>query len=83
VVLEGVFYPKAAETGWSSLGNRTIRFGGHCELVLAPLLVSVFTSESLFYPAATNSGFISALGFALPSAEDSLLGLILPRLLSD
>jgi hypothetical protein len=53
VVLEGFFCPEAKETGWSGMGNWTIRFGVHRELVLAPVLVSAFTSETLFCSAAT------------------------------
>jgi hypothetical protein len=78
VVLEGFFCPEAKETGWFGLGNWTVRFGGHCELVPAPILVSVFTSRTLFCSAATSSGLFFVSDFALPSAEDSLLGPILP-----
>jgi hypothetical protein len=78
VVLEGLFCPEAEETGWSNLGNWTIWFGGHCELVPTSILVSAFASRTPFYSAAISSGLFSVSGFALPSAEDLLLGLVLP-----
>jgi hypothetical protein len=61
VVLEGLFCPKAEEIGWPGLGNWTVQFGGHHELVLAFVLVSAFTSRT-----------------PLPSAEELLLGPVLP-----
>jgi hypothetical protein len=78
VVLEGFFYPDAEETGWSGLGNRTVRFGSCRELVPAPVLVFAFTSRTLICSAATSSKLFFMSGFALPSAEDSLLGPVLP-----
>jgi hypothetical protein len=77
VVLEGFICSEAEETRWSGLGNRTVRFGGCHKLVLAPVLVSTFTSEILFCSTST-SGIFSTSGFALPSAEDFLLDPVLP-----
>jgi hypothetical protein len=49
------------------------QFGGHHELVSASVLISIFTSETLFCPATTSFGIFSASGFASSLAEDSLL----------
>jgi hypothetical protein len=60
------------------LGKRIVRFDGHRELAPASVLVSAFASETLSCSTAASSGLFSALGFALPSAEDLLLGPVLP-----
>jgi hypothetical protein len=78
VVLDVPFYPKSDKTEWSGLGNRTVRFGSCRELVLAFVLISTFASGTLSYSAATSSRLFSMLGFALPLAEDLLLGPVLP-----
>jgi hypothetical protein len=78
VVLEGLSCPEAKEIGWSGLGNQTVQFGGHRELVLASVMVSAFTSRTLSYSTATSSRLFFPSGFALPSAEDLLLGPVLP-----
>jgi hypothetical protein len=65
VVLKASLCPELGETGWFDLGNRTVQFGGRCELVLASVLVSSFSSGTLFYSAATSLGPFSMSGFAL------------------
>jgi hypothetical protein len=74
VVLEDFLCSKADKIKWSGLGNQTVRIGGHCKLVPASVLVSVFTSRTLFHFATTSSGVFPMLGLALPLAEDSLFG---------
>jgi hypothetical protein len=75
VVLEAFLCPDPDKTGWSSLGNRIVWFGGHCELVLTSILASVFSSGTLPGSATTSPGPFSMLGFALSLfAEASLLG---------
>jgi hypothetical protein len=76
VVLDAPLCPEPDETGWSGLGNWTVRFGGRHELVLAFVLVSPFSFETLFYSVATSSGLFFMSGFASPLAEDSLLDLV-------
>jgi hypothetical protein len=78
VALEGFFYPEAAETRWSGLGNQTVRFGGRHKLILAYVLVSAFISGTLFCSAATSSGLFSASGFGLSLAKYWFLDPILP-----
>jgi hypothetical protein len=78
VVLDVPFYPKSDKIRWSGLGNRIVRFGGCRELVLDSVLISTFASRTLSYSAATSSRLFSTLGFALPLAEDLLLGPVLP-----
>jgi hypothetical protein len=67
------FCPEAEETGWSDLGNRTVQFGGHRELVPASVLVSAFAYGTLSCSVATSSRLFSALGFTSPSAPDCSL----------
>jgi hypothetical protein len=81
VVLEALFCPKPRETGWSNLGNWTIRFGSYCELVPTSILVSTFTSGTLSCSTTTSSRLFSPSGFASSLAEVSLLGPIFPCLL--
>jgi hypothetical protein len=76
VVLEGLSCPEAEETGWSGLGNQTVRFGGRYELVPTSILVSAFTFGTLSYSAATSSRLSFVSGFALPAVEVSPLGLV-------
>jgi hypothetical protein len=76
VALEAFFYPEAEKIGWPDLENRTVRFGGHCELVLASVMISAFGSGTLLCSAATSTRVLSALGFASPLAEDSLPGYV-------
>jgi hypothetical protein len=64
VVLDVLFCPEPKETGWSDLGNRTVRLGGCHGLVSASVLVSAFTPITLSYPIATSSRLFSASGFA-------------------
>jgi hypothetical protein len=73
VVLDICLCPETVKTGGSGLGNRTVRFGGHRELVPASVLASAFASGTSFYSAATSSGLFFVSGFASPLAEDSLL----------
>jgi hypothetical protein len=80
VVLDACFCPEAAKIGWSGLGNRTIRFGGHRKLVPASIRALVFTPRTIFCFAATSSRFLSASGFASPSVKVSLLSLVFPWL---
>jgi hypothetical protein len=75
------FCPDPHKTGWPGLGNWSVRFGGHHELVLASVLVFVFASGTLFCSAAISSRPSSVLGFSSPLAEDSLPSLVLPWLL--
>jgi hypothetical protein len=81
IVLEACLCPEPGEIEWSRLGNRTVRFGGHDELVLASVLVMAFASGTLSCSAATSSGIFSALGFASLSAEASLLDHVLQFIL--
>jgi ABC-type transporter Mla maintaining outer membrane lipid asymmetry permease subunit MlaE len=80
VVLEGLFYPEAEESGWSGLGNQIVRFGVHHELVPAFVLVSAFTSRTLSYSAATSFGPFSASDFTSSLAEVPFLGPIYIRI---
>jgi hypothetical protein len=77
-----LFYPEAGETGWSGLGNQTVRFGSHRELVPTSALVSAFASGTLSYFVADSPGPFSALGSALSLAKASVLGPVFPWLLS-
>jgi hypothetical protein len=47
VVLHVCFCPKTVKTGWFNFGNRTVRFGGHCELVPASVLAFVLAPRTL------------------------------------
>jgi hypothetical protein len=78
VVLNVPFDPEPDKIEWSGLGNWTIRFGGYRELAPATILVSVFTSRTLSYSAATSSGPFSASGFSSPLAEELILSPVLP-----
>jgi hypothetical protein len=78
VVLDVPLCPRPDETGLSSWGNRTVRFGGRRELVPDSVLVSAFASGTLFCSAATSSGLFSVLGFTSPSTEDLLLNPVFP-----
>jgi hypothetical protein len=82
VVIDIPFCPEPDEIGWFSLGNQTVWFGGHRELVLTSVLVSTFAFGTLSCPAATSSGPFFASGFASPSAEELLLGPVFCWLLS-
>jgi hypothetical protein len=78
VVLEESFCLESGEIRWSSLGNWTVQFAGHYELVPATALVSAFTFGTLPYSAATSSGPFSTSGFASSLAKVSLLSLVCP-----
>jgi hypothetical protein len=73
VVLDAPFCPAPDETGWSSLGNWTVRFGGCRELVPTSSLLSVFAFGTLFYSATTSSRPFFVSGFTSPLVKDSLL----------
>jgi hypothetical protein len=81
VVLKSFFCPKSGETGWSGLGNWTVRFGGCHELVPASILVSAFTFGTLSCSATTSSGLFSASCFTSSLAKVLLLSHVLPCLL--
>jgi hypothetical protein len=49
-------------------------------MVPASVLAFFFALGTLLCSAATSSGFFSASGFASPSAEISLIGLVCPWL---
>jgi hypothetical protein len=77
VVFKSFLYPEPRETRWSGLGNQTAWFGGCCELAPTSILVSAFSSETLFCSAATFSGPLSVSGFALLLlAKPSLVNLV-------
>jgi hypothetical protein len=78
VILDVPLCPRPDKTGWPDLGNRTIQFGGHHKLVSTSVLVSAFTSRSMFFSAATSSILFSMSALTSPLAEDSLLGPVLP-----
>jgi hypothetical protein len=59
VVLDTHLCPESTETRWFSLGNWTVWYGGRRDLILASVPVSVFTSGTLSYLAATSSGLLS------------------------
>jgi hypothetical protein len=78
VFLDGRFWPRVVEIGWSDLGNWTVWFDGYHGLVLSFVLVSSFTSKTLPCSAATSSGLFSVSGFALSLAKISLLSPVCP-----
>jgi hypothetical protein len=63
VVLEGFFCLEVKEIGWSSLGNWTVQFGSHRELVPAFVMVSAFTSGTLFCSVCHLLWTILRIGF--------------------
>jgi hypothetical protein len=74
VVVLNVRLCQVAKTRWSGLGNWTVWFDGHRDLVPTSILVCTFASETSSCSTATSSRLFSMSGFALPLAEDSLLG---------
>jgi hypothetical protein len=78
VVLDIAFCLEPDETRWSSLGNRTIRYVDHHELVRASILVSAYALGIPSCFAATSSRPFSASGFALSLVKVSLFGPVYP-----
>jgi hypothetical protein len=73
IVLGVLSCPEPDETGWSSLGNQTVRFDYYHELAPAFVLVSAFSSGTMSCSTTTFFGRFSASGFILLLAEVSLL----------